>query len=215
MIAMPKKPLIYHITHVDNLTSVINDYGLWSDAQMIKKGKKTECIGMSEIKQRRLKLPVSCYRGDCVGDYVPFYFCPRSVMLYIIHMGNHVSLTYRGGQRQIIHLEADMIEVVRWANGSGCRWAFTLSNAGANYTEFCNSLEQLNEIDWEAVGSNNFSDRHVKEGKQAEYLLHGYFPWNLIRRIGVYSPETRSIVLESITNAKHRPVVEVMRNWYF
>lgn len=181
---MPRKPLIYHITHVNNLLSIITDGRLWSDAEMIKKGKLTECIGMNEIKQRRLRLPVKCHRGDLVGDYVPFYFCPRSVMLYIIHKGNHMDLAYRGGQRPIIHLEADMLETVRWAEDNGSRWAFSLSNAGAYYTEFCNSLEQLSDLDWEAIKSNDFYEPQGKDGKQAEFLLYGFFPWSLIRRIG-------------------------------
>ena len=91
---------------------------------------------MSSIKQRRLSLPVKCHPGNCVGDYVPFYFCPRSVMLYLIYRGNHPELTYRGGQGPIIHLEADLSAVVAWANENGRRWAFTLSNAGAVYTQF-------------------------------------------------------------------------------
>jgi ssDNA thymidine ADP-ribosyltransferase, DarT len=93
-------------------------------------------IGMSGIKARRLALPVPCHAGDCVGDYVPFYFCPRSIMLYVIHCANHPELTYRGGQEPIIHLEADLHGVVGWAQQQGRRWAFSLSNAGANYTEF-------------------------------------------------------------------------------
>ena len=30
-----------------------------------------------------------------------------------------------------MHLEADLNEVVAWADASGRRWAFSLSNAGA------------------------------------------------------------------------------------
>jgi hypothetical protein len=40
---------------------------------------------MSTIKQRRLALPVTCHPDDHVGDHVPFYFCPRSIMLFVIH----------------------------------------------------------------------------------------------------------------------------------
>jgi len=43
-----------------------------------------------------------------VGDYVPFYFCPRSIMLFIIHQANHPELDYRGGQVPIVHLQADL-----------------------------------------------------------------------------------------------------------
>ena len=67
---------------------------------------------------------------------MPFYFCPRSVMLFVIHRANHPELTYRGGQEPIIHFEADLHTVIRWAEANGTRWAFSLSNAGANYTVF-------------------------------------------------------------------------------
>jgi len=43
-----------------------------------------------------------------VGDCVPFYFCPRSVMLYLIYQGNHPDLQYHGGQDLVLHLEADL-----------------------------------------------------------------------------------------------------------
>ena len=67
---------------------------------------------MSEIKQRRLTNPVKCRPGLSVGECVPFYFCPRSVMLYVIHMANHPELKYRGGQGAIVHLEAGLYEAV-------------------------------------------------------------------------------------------------------
>jgi len=50
---------------------------------------------------------VKCHPGTKVGQYVPFYFCPRSIMLYILHRGNHPDLDYREGQGPILHLQAD------------------------------------------------------------------------------------------------------------
>ena len=97
----PEQPKIYHITHIDNLPSIVKE-GLVSDAAMIARGGQAKMIGMSHIKQRRLSLPVSCHPGDHVGDYVPFYFCSRSVMLYLIYMRN-AELTYRDGQSAIVH----------------------------------------------------------------------------------------------------------------
>ena len=99
-------------------------------------------------------LPVRCHPGDTVGQYVPFYFCSRSVMLYLLHRGNHPEVNYCGGQEPIVHLEADLRTVVDWAQAHGRRWAFTLSNAGAYYAEFRDSLEALDEIRWDAVMSN-------------------------------------------------------------
>ena len=37
---------------------------------------------MSKVVARRKQLPVPCHPATCMGDYVPFHFCPRSVMLY-------------------------------------------------------------------------------------------------------------------------------------
>lgn len=212
---VPARPCIYHITHVDNLPSIIQAGGLWSDAIMMEKGGPAASIGMSPIKERRLRLPVKCHPGDCVGDYVPFYFCPRSVMLFVIHCGNHPELTYQGGQEPIVHLEADLHDVLDWAESKGRRWAFSLSNAGAYYTEFRKERDRLNEIDWAAVAATNFRDPDVKEGKQAEFLMHEFFPWHLVRRIGVYSRQIHSRVLWILAGSPHRPDVAIIRDWYF
>lgn len=215
MSGVPTRPRIYHITHVDNLASIIKDGGLLSDAAMNVRGGPAACIGINAIKQRRLKLPVKCYAGDYVGEYVPFYFCPRSVMLYLIYRGNHRELSYHGGQEPIVHLEADLYEAVRWAESQGRRWAFSLSNAGAVYTEFRNRLDQLNEIDWAAVAATDFRDPLVKDRKMAEFLVHGFFPWHLVRRIGVQSRTIRNRVVQELTRAGCQTVVELRPDWYF
>jgi hypothetical protein len=63
---------------------------------MIARGGPERSVGMSEIKENRMRLSVKCHDGDTVGEYVPFYFCPRSIMLF---KANHPGLTYRGGDR--------------------------------------------------------------------------------------------------------------------
>ncbi len=211
----PKHPKIYHITHVDNLPSILAADGLWSDALMLHRGGPTSSIGMNVIKQRRAQLPVKCYPGDKVGEYVPFYFCPRSIMLYLIYMANHQELAYRGGQGPIVHLEADLNEAIAWANAEGRHMAFTLSNAGSAYAEFREDPKQLAEINWAAVAETDFRDAEIKEGKQAEFLVRDFFPWTLVRRIGVQSPAIHSRVIRTTADARHRPSVEVLPNWYY
>ena len=129
--AVPTQPKIYHIVHVDRLASIA-DRGLWCDARMLNRARAGTTIGMSSIKQRRLQLPIDCHQGLMVGDCVPFYFCPRSIMLYLIHCANSQELAYLGGQGPIVHLELDLLEVVSWTASKQRRWAFTLSNAGSN-----------------------------------------------------------------------------------
>ncbi len=215
MSAPPKQPKIYHITHLSNLPSIISAGHIYSDSIMIGKGTQTTGIGMSTIKKRRLSLPVHCHAGDHVGDFVPFYFCPRSVMLYLLYRGNHPEITYKGGQGSIVHLEADLEAVVDWADSKNRRWAFSLSNAGAYYTEFRDDLANLDEVDWAAVANNNFASPDVKEGKQAEFLLYRSFPWKLVERVGVVSQSTGRKALAAMATATHQPLVEIKTDWYF
>jgi hypothetical protein len=169
-----------------------------------------------------LSLRVSCHPGLNVGDCVPFYFCPRSIMLYVIHCANNPELTYRGGQEPIVHLEADLAAVVAWANQQQRRWAFSLSNAGSDYAQFRNTLNDLHQIDWDAVASNSFSagsytpkGSQVKEGKQAEFLLHNDFPWTLVQRIGVVSQVIANQARVAMAHAAHQPIISVQPSWYF
>ncbi|HEV7370214.1 type II toxin-antitoxin system toxin DNA ADP-ribosyl transferase DarT [Arenibaculum sp.] len=213
MSSPPQHPKIYHITHVDNLPAIIAAGELISDAAVIAQGGPQVTIGMGKLKKRRLELPVTCHSGDHVADYVPFYFCPRSVMLYLLHQANHSELAYRGGQGPIVHLEADMQEVVGWADGEGRRWAFSLSNAAAYYCQFRASLADLGDVNWQAVDARNWVS--CREEKQAEFLLHGTFPWTLVRRIGVVSDEIAARAAAALHGAPHRPSVEIRRDWYY
>ena len=176
-------------------------------------------IGMTSIKQYRLTRPIKSHENLKVGDCVPFYFCPRSIMLYVISMGNHPELNYRGGQRPIVHLEADMHEVVNWANAHKQRWAFTTSNAGSSYFRDYSDLRHLNEINWEAVRANKWSgidiDVAIKEGKQAEFLLEHSFPWHLVSRIGMQSKRVYPTIRNALQRASHRPTVQVKTDWYY
>jgi hypothetical protein len=212
--APPASPKVYHIFHVDKLASIVESGGLLCDAEIARRTPVGTTIGMSDIKKRRLEeLTLASHPGLHVGDCVPFYFCPRSVMLYLIRQGNHPNLGYVGGQSPIVHLEADLRSVVAWANDAGLRWAFTLSNAGSYFFEDRSSLEALNEIDWAAVQARDW--RNCKEGKQAEFLLEGRFPLQLIERIGVLNAATHLEVAHALPAVGPRPQVEIRPDWYY
>jgi hypothetical protein len=214
MNAVPPQPKIYHIAHVDRLPSIVATGGLLSDAMVQAQALGGTMIGMNHIKQRRLtELQLASHPGLFVGACVPFYFCPRSVMLYLIHRRN-AELAYQGGQASIIHLQADLGAVVAWANAQPARWAFTLSNAGSYFFEDRNDLARLGEINWAAVQANNWSGC-LKEGKQAEFLLEQHFPWHLIECIGVQSDTVYRQVVNALPAHGHRPPVEVRPDWYY
>ncbi|OWK49057.1 hypothetical protein PSOLE_02790 [Pseudomonas oleovorans subsp. oleovorans] len=210
--AVPAQPKIYHICHVDRLPSIIASAGLLSDAVLLNQALPGTVIGMNHIKQRRLQLELDSHPGLHVGECVPFYFCPRSVMLFLISRG-HQDLAYNGGQGPIVHLQADLHATVQWANAQARRWAFTLSNAGSNYFEDRADLAQLNEIDWDAVAARIWHP--CKEPKQAEFLLEQSFPWHLVERIGVQSRQIYTQVANALPAQGHRPTVELRPEWYY
>ena len=219
VVQVPRQPKIYHIVHVDRLPSIIADGNLLSDAVMRSLPNVGTAIGIDHIKERRLRKLISSSKSDLyVGQCVPFYFCPRSVMLYVINMRNF-DLPYQGGQEPIVHLQADLYDTMNWADRNSRRWAFTTSNAGSNHFEDFARRDQLHYIDWEAVRATQWTDTdehpNRKANKQAEFLLEHNIPWTLIEVIGVYSEHTRKLALGALRRAKHRPPVTIEPDWYY
>lgn len=211
---VPAQPKLYHIAHVDRLPSIVADQCLWCDREVVRRAPPGTTIGMSKIKLRRLnELRLTSHPDLFVGDCVPFYFCPRSVMLFLIHKANDPELAYRGGQGPIVHFEADLHTVVAWADAQRRRWAFTLSNAGGRDFEDRSDLRRLDEVDWNAVHARDW--QRCSYGKQAEFLLELSFPWHLVERIGVQSRATYTSAVNALPAHGHRPPVEIRPEWYY
>jgi hypothetical protein len=130
-------------------------------------------------------------------------------------MGNSPDIVYHGGQAPIIHLVADLHKTVEWAESNNLRWAFTTSNAGARYFEDYANLNELSNIDWQAVNSEQWSDREIKEKKQAEFLLECRFPWELVEEIGVYSQHQFQHVNDIIGSKKNGLHIKIQKVWYY
>jgi hypothetical protein len=205
---------IYHITHRDNLAYIIEAGCLWSDRRLLTMQGGRVVIGFDKIKRRRLQeLGVSCHPATKVGDYVPFYFCPRSPMLYVIQKKN-ADLTYKGGQEEVLHLVSSVERAIEAADGRP--WAFSDGNAGARYTRFSNDLDKIDDhVAWDAVNAKYWSDPVVKEHKQAEFLLYESCPWTAIQEIGVINQSVAEAVEGVLASAAHQPRVLVKPDWYY
>ena len=206
---------IYHITHINNLSQIIADGVVWSDRRLLTKAEGRTVIGFNHIKQRRLEsIRVPCHPGTMVGDYVPFYFCPRSIMLYIIEKRN-AELRYMGGQREVVHLVSTIDAAIGAAGNRP--WAFSDGNAGAAYANFFSDLEQLDQvIDWKAVAARKWDDPAIKERKQAEFLVHDFFPWSCFHEIGVYDQPIAEQVRATLKGSEHHPAIHVRKKeWYY
>ncbi|MEP0841302.1 MAG: DUF4433 domain-containing protein [Phycisphaerae bacterium] len=200
---------IYHITHVDNLPGIIRDGKLWSDAQRRKRKIPCTNIGYSHIKDRRLTRKVPVAVKGMLGDYVPFNFCSRSVMLYVIWRGHD---DYQGGQKTIVHL----VSSVEAAMETGRPWAFTDRHADLAYANFFDDWQHQDEVDWEVMRLRQWGGNDdQKERRQAEFLVHDWFPWAAIERIGVIDILMADKVRQIVAEATHVPRVCVQRGWYY
>ncbi|HKY39077.1 MAG TPA: DUF4433 domain-containing protein [Polyangiaceae bacterium] len=205
--AVPANPSIFHITHVENIASVIGHGRLWSDSQRIKRNLITTNIGYSHIKQRRLNRPVTTGAGGNLGDYVPFNFCPRSVMLYVVARGHE---DYAGGQDEIVHL----VSSVSTAIALGKAWAFTDLHADLGYATYYSSLDKLSEVDWTVMPLTYWaSDDDTKQKRQAEFLIYESFPWSAVELIGVKTHTIASKVRALLPAGT--PPVAVRSDWYY
>lgn len=215
---LPDNQKIYHIVHKSlTLPSIIADGMLYSDEIISKRTGKFGNIGMDRIKERRLReLHLGNRLNGTVGQCVPFYFCPRSVMLYRIHKAegrDGDELLYRDGQRPIVHLVFDVKKVIEWARNNGRLWAFTAATAAAYYTQFYFNEDDFDKLNWAAIEAKYWQD--VREEKQAEFLVRDELPWELVEEIGVYDEATKTQVERMLIGLQHNPVVSVRSGWYY
>ena len=149
-----------------------------------------------------------------MGDYVPFYFAPRSPMLYVINKGGVPG--YAGGQPEVVHLVSGAEQV----DAAGCDWVFTDGHADMPpLTSFYDDFANLAKIDWGVMKSrywhdtNDYPDRERR--RQAEFLVHESCPWELISKIGVHNRQTAEAVRKILADVIHKPDIEVETNWYY
>ena len=203
---------ILHLTHFKNLPGIIAAGGLWSPNHM-PPDVAPSSIAYGHIQSRRANRVVSCGPGGTLADYTPFYFGERSPMLYANHSG-HVS-SNPIGQRPLVYLVATAEDVHR----AGLGWVFTDGHAVIAFTSFFNDLTDLARLDWTTIHARQWADTiqdpDRKRRKQAEFLVHRFFPWRLVRGIVVMDPQMATQVRQILTDAGATTAVHAQPAWYY
>lgn len=204
---------LYRITHLENLPHILAQGGIWCGNEMAERRLPFVSIGDKDLTQKRAAKEVTVAAGGTLNDYVPFYFCPRSVMLYLIERRHPT--TYGGGQEPIVHLVTDVDRVL--ASGTSC--FFTNRHAFTSYAHQLDDFSRLDELDWEVIHSREWSntqeDPGRRERKMAEFLAYRFVPWSCIVGIGVYSERYRQDAVRLLEGADHLPKVRVVPKWYY
>lgn len=63
--------------------------------------------------------------------------------------------------------------------------------------------------------SDTLEDMDRKRRRQAEFLVHNFFPWELVTKIGVIDAAVAEQVSGILQGAEHRPAVVVESSWYY
>lgn len=206
---------IYHLTQIANLPTIIQEGCLWCETETIRRGLRPTNIGYEHIKERRRKWTVEVSEGGVLGDYVPFYFGPRSPMLYTISRGNVPG--YTQGQNEILHLVANAEKISR----DGLSFTFTDGHAVVELSRFFADLADFDKIDWEVMRSRYWNDTLQDPDRcrrrQAEFLIYLNLPWNYIQEIGVrlVTIERQVIQILDQMGVNHQPRVIVRPEWYY
>lgn len=205
---------IYHITHIDNLESILSAGRLLAYNAMRAAKTQYTNIAYENIQDRRATTYVPCGRGGVLHDYVPFYFAPRSPMLYTINRGNVEN--YTQGQATVIHLVSSVENI----ESEDLSFVFTDGHAVMTFTEFFDDLKYLDDaIDWDVMEARYWKDTNEdndrKRRRQAEFLVRNFFPWQLITEIGVINSTIKSQAEKILQNFTHKPSVIVRKNRYY
>lgn len=152
--------------------------------------------------------------GGMVADYVPFYFAPRSPMLFAIDRGNVP--TYQQGCAEIVYLVSNTQEL----RERGLSVLGTDRNATMAYAEFTSDDDHLTDIvDWDLMKARiwrkTVDEPDRMERRQAELLVHEQMPWSAIMEVATKSEEVKSRVEAALSRLGQSTPVAVRPGWYF
>jgi hypothetical protein len=208
-----------------NLAAICNTKALVSKNHGAAAGIAYQSIAHTGAQGARAVKAVPNPPGGIVHDYVPFYFAPRSPMLYAIHGGQVANCQWR--QQDIIYFET----TVDQALVGDKPFVFYDRNATLAFSIAHTDLTQLDTaVAWDLFTEapcldgfckywqNRPSDvRYVDrmERRQAEFLIYRGVALSQMTRIGVFDAGRQQQAQVILTQYGVNLPVDVMPSWYF
>ena len=134
-------------------------------------------------------------------------------MLYAIHKGQVAGCSTE--QKDIVYLCSDTENV----RDAGMGFVFTDGHGTMALTQFFQDLRQISRIDWEIMRAVYWRDTQEdgdrKRRRQAEFLVHSFFPWSLVQRIVVLQRSQVGAISKMCEAAGLPTSVVAMPAWYY
>jgi len=198
---------IFRITHFQNLSFILSNgiacrNGLPQDANFVS-------IGSYDIIEKRDKVNIGVNPKGTLSDYIPFYFAPRSPMLYSIRKGTICS------QEDIVYIVSKAEKIIALK----VPFVFTDGHALIKLSNFYNQEKDLIHVDWKVMNRRYWNieaaDNDIKRRRMAEFLVYKHFPVEAIGLIVTKSPDKMKQIMQILTNFGLTIPVEVRQNWFF
>jgi hypothetical protein len=205
---------IMHFTHISNLPGIFTSGSLQADNLVDRSFALQVEAADLEIKTVRKSMQVPLAPYGCVADYVPFYFAPRSPMLYKLHKGGVPN--YSGGQDPLVYLLSSAEAVA----ASGALFVFSDGNCASTVTSFNGDLSQIESVvDWEVMRAqmwaNTADDPDRKRRRMAEFLVHQRIPIEAFSEIVVRHVTLKKQVEGLLASYGVDLPVSIKPGWYF
>lgn len=207
----PEKALIWRILHRNNLPWVLQN-GVHCGNSPARTPDWVS-IGNAELIDKRAVRQVPVPPGGTLGDYVPFYFTPFSVMLRNIHTGWN-------GVKQVPNADiVILVSSLRRVSELALPFLFTDCHAYSGLARFYSDLAQLDRIDWHLLQRRDFKRDPDDPGKleryQAEALIHRHIPLTALLGIVCHTDAVRADIERKMQGLGVTLPVHTKPNWYF
>ncbi|MBN8487934.1 MAG: DUF4433 domain-containing protein [Burkholderiales bacterium] len=221
----PRPTRLFHITAIANLPAILGTGALLSKNSGAVAGINYQNIAHAGAQSARAVRPVPNPPGGLVHDFVPFYFAPRSPMLFAIHGGRVDGCPWR--QADIVHFETTVENVT----ALGQPFVFYDRNATLAFSTPYTDLAHLDTaVAWDLITEAPLLDGYCKfwqnraaepryadrmERRQAEFLVRDQVPLHCMTRVGVINAQVQAQVHGLLAQAGVPLTVDVMPSWYF
>lgn len=182
----------YHFTHIDNISSIVENNGLLSTNLKKKYGINHHNVANMNIQNRRSEMRVTVGPGGVVHDYVPFYFASTNKMLLGLLNRKVVDQPY------VVFL-AVSIEKLLEDN-------VVFTDASANTTlppNFYCDPNDLDKLNWDLIDSTKWGEKSETELhlRMAEVLIYGRVPLEWVDAYIVFNKIGKRKIIECYNNA--------------
>lgn len=208
VVKLSENILLYHLTHINNLQSILQQGNLWSHALVRKNAISYKDVANQDVQTRRERTKIPIGVVGSLHEYVPFYFAPRSPMLYALCM-------QQIPQNDIVYFMTNKEMIQQYCSS----FVFTDAHAIRRLTNFYTQLSDLNKIDWELMKASQWADTdddpNRKARRQAEFLVYNEVPLSACLGFAVYSNPAKRKVEEMLQDADITLPVAVRKSFYF